>query len=176
MMAAHRSMILLLALTIPASSAAPQGLGDAAARERARREKQAKAGDAGNSFSDADLERGKPAHAKEAGGAKEKATEPAAPSQPASSSEPESEPTPPPPADPAPSRIPELEARIKALQEKLNPMSGSYIFGPFGSNDPTEEPRAREELQQLEAELAKAREEAAHPAPPPRQEREPAAY
>ncbi len=176
MMTVRGWAVLLLALALPVPLAVAQGLGDAATRERAKRQKQqTKAGDTGRSYSNTDLERDKPAD-----DAQQKATGPAASAPPAavSSSEPpdSADPSPPvPPSQPeAPpvSRVSELEASIKALQDKLNPMSGSYIFGPFGSNDPTEEPRLREELQRLQAELVQAREEAANAAAAPQRQGE----
>jgi hypothetical protein len=49
------------------------------------------------------------------------------------------------------------EGRVRQLQDKLNPMSVSFIFGAGGSNDPNEEIRVREELRQAEANLQSAR-------------------
>jgi hypothetical protein len=172
--------VLLLALTVPVSPASAQGLGDAAASARAKRQKQA-AGGTGKSFSNEDLERGKPAAAKKtkASSAAPSESAPSTTSETESAPEPEappqSEPPPEPPAEPVaePPTIPELEARVKLLQDKLNPMSGTYIFGPFGSGDPTEEPRTRNELQQLEADLAKAREAAERALAAPQEESEP---
>ncbi len=50
-----------------------------------------------------------------------------------------------------------LEAELQTLQAKLNPMSGSFIYGGTGSNDPAEEARVRSRLPVLEQELARAR-------------------
>ncbi len=175
-------VILLVALTVPLPPAAAQGLGDASARERAKREKQETGADrVGKSFSNDDLELGRP----KGSAASKKTAASAAPSEPAPSSESETASSPEPGETATPSAeqaapeepdIPALEARIKLLQDKLNPMSGTYIFGPFGSGDPTEEPRTRDELQRLEAELAKAREAAARAPAPARRESEPAQY
>jgi hypothetical protein len=54
-----------------------------------------------------------------------------------------------------------VQGLIKELQDKLNPMSTSYIFGASGSNDANEELRVREELRQAERDVASAREQAA---------------
>lgn len=187
MMQARAVAILLLALTVEPPPAPAQGLGDASARERARRAKQAAGADrSGKSFSNDDLERGRPkgSSPSKKSGASAAPSEPA-PSEPAHLSESETasspehgEPAPPPAEQAAPDEpdIPALEARIKLLQDKLNPMSGTYIFGPFGSGDPTEEPRTREELQRLEAELVQAREAAARTPAPAQVESEPAQY
>lgn len=49
------------------------------------------------------------------------------------------------------------EARVKELQDKLNPMSGSFIYGASGSNDANEEAQVRADLTVAEAQLADAR-------------------
>jgi hypothetical protein len=185
-MATRPFAVGLLALIVPASLAAAQGLGDAAARERAKREKSASS----RSYSNDDLERGRPT-----GSAKKKTTassaaspehapsstsdtatssEAGAPSRRSESSE-SSEPREPresrEPARPPQSNTAALEARIKGLQDKLNPMSGSFIYGATGSGDANEEARVRSELQQAEAELAQARQSAPPPGTTSRQER-----
>ena len=161
--------VLLLALALPVSPVAAQGLGAAAARERAKRAKQAGGPEgAGKTFSNEDLERGKPKGAKKTPAAAQPT--PPATSAPVASPEPDKPAPRAEPNKPGPD-IAELEAKIKVLQDKLNPMSGSYIHGAFGSLDPNEEARVRSELQQLEAELAKAREELANPPVRPQENR-----
>jgi hypothetical protein len=174
----------LLVSLLSVSPLAAQGLGDVAARERAKREKETAGADAARQvFDNEDLERGRPAGSEQKDG--KKRTSSSAASQSPSGEEvgaPEAGIVSPdisapdreaePPSPPGGSSVAELEARIKVLQDRLNPMSGSYIFGPFGSGDPTEEPRTRDELQRLEAELVKAREEAARAPVPPRREQE----
>ncbi len=164
---AHRLIVApLLVLALPLSPALGQGLGDAAARERAKRGKQ---GGQGPTFSNDDLERGKPKDS----GKKKEGEEEGKPAPPPTS--PDLEPAPPPaaPATPDPPDIAGIEAKIKEVQDKLNPMSSNYVHGAFGSLDPNEEARLRSELSRLQAELAKAQEElaktppAARKTPPP---------
>jgi cob(I)alamin adenosyltransferase len=57
----------------------------------------------------------------------------------------------------AQSTVSSVEARIKELGDKLNPMSGSFIFGATGSNDANEELQVREQMRQAEAQLVEAR-------------------
>jgi hypothetical protein len=168
---------LVVTVSLPVVAMA-QGLGDAAVRERARREKQAASGHDGRRFSNDDLEQGKPTGA---GKTKKKTSSSPASSEQAPSStrdtatssesgppSPRSEPSE--PASPPESATAALEARIQRLQDKLNPMSGSFIYGASGSGDANEELRVRSELQQAEAELARAR-QASSGAPAPPQER-----
>jgi predicted nucleic acid-binding Zn-ribbon protein len=61
----------------------------------------------------------------------------------------------------AQSKVASLEARIKELGEKLNPMSGSFIYGATGSNSANEEAQVRDQLRQAEAELPEARQQLA---------------
>jgi len=49
------------------------------------------------------------------------------------------------------------EERVKGLGDKLNPMSGSFIYGATGSNDANEELRVRAEMREAEAQLAETR-------------------
>ncbi|MFN8091490.1 MAG: hypothetical protein U0599_04570 [Vicinamibacteria bacterium] len=141
-----------------------QGLGDVAARERARRAKSA--ADQGRSFTNQDLEKGRPAGAPAPAAAAE--TSPAA----AESSGPADEPDAYKERQEAESgfvrtlteaqqRLSALERRAKELSDKLNPMSGSYIFGATGSNDLAEDARVREELSSMQAALSEARNDVA---------------
>jgi hypothetical protein len=142
-----------------------QGLGDSAARERERRTKQGEAKKTAPSFSNADLDKGHPPSTNG-----EKASTPTASESPASSpgrrsgemSEPvdahaDSERPFRDAVSEAQSRVASVEARIKELGDKLNPMSGSFIYGPTGSNSANEEAQVREQLRQAEAELPEAR-------------------
>ncbi len=148
----------LLALALPALGAA-QGLGDLAARERARRAQPAKAKAETKVFTNQDLDAGRPPSAPGS-------TEPSAPPEAGVES------SPPAPAEDdrmaqerplldaingAQASVASIEARIRELGEKLNPMSGSFIFGATGSNDANEELRVREEMRQAEAQLVEAR-------------------
>ena len=157
---------MVLAVSALAASAAAQGIGDTAARERAKRAKEAAARKAepARVFTNDDLKEGEEKKA---------------------SSEAGQDAAPPPPPPPIESRPPSnegrreqmasdrpfldavsaaenqvraLEARIQELGNKLNPMSGSFIYGPTGSNSPNEEAQVRAELTQTEAGLVRARE------------------
>ncbi len=166
-------LTLALAFALPALAPA-QGLGDMAARERAKREKEtSRAAPAPPSFSNEDLERGRPPAPKgkkgsETSGSAASTPSAAPPSESGSPVAQEPERAQPKPEEPrpAPSQVAALEARVKELQDKLNPMSGSFIYGATGSNDPSEEARVRSELQQLEAQLAAARSTPAQSSPP----------
>jgi hypothetical protein len=59
--------------------------------------------------------------------------------------------------DSARSAVVAAEERVKGLQDKLNPMSGTFIYGPSGSNNANEEAQVRQSLTKAEAELADAR-------------------
>ena len=178
-MRAARSLAAALLLVVPVALVSAQGLGDVAARERAKRQKQAAGtAGAGKSFSNDDLEQGGSPDSKQ------KSTTPTPASSgegsstaSESSSESSRRREPSEPAEsPKESATAALEARVKALQDKLNPMSGSFIYGATGSGDANEELRVRSELQQAETELATARQAAAgasdrNRAPPPRSKR-----
>jgi hypothetical protein len=149
---------------IVASAAAAQGIGDKAAQERAKRA-QAKGKEA-KVFTNTDLDAGRPPGSKPSSddaNAVAAATSSEA-SAPASSSSP----------DPyaerreqdkvyvdavqaAQAQAAAVEARIKELSSKLNPMSMSYIYGSGGSNDANEEQRVRQELREAEEQLTSAR-------------------
>jgi hypothetical protein len=155
----------LLALGTAGWSSA-QGLGDAAAREKARRAQQAKPKQP-VSLTNEDLEKGRP---------------PGIPAPAAATQEPapvagsESSDGAPPDAlaertaqeqpltdalTAAQERLSAVEARIRELGDKLNPMSGSFIYGPSGSNDVGDEMRTRQELSQAQAQLTSARQDVA---------------
>lgn len=160
-MSAVRTAIaaVLLGFVLAATTAA-QGLGDTAARERAKRDakQQAKAEPA-KAFTNEDLAEGRPPGQKaddEAPQATQETSEDQAP--------------PPPTEDKAASERPLLDAlsraqqgittaqtKVQQLSEKLNPMSVSYIYGAGGSNDANEELRVRQELREAESQLQAAR-------------------
>jgi hypothetical protein len=141
-----------------------QGLGDTAAREKAKRAAKAEAKkEPGKTFTNSDLDQGRPPGAKpESGGAE---------AAPASAEE-----GPVPAHSPAAAEdrvtqersyldaitaaqqgVTAAETKVRQLSEKLNPMSLSYIYGAGGSNDANEELRVREELRQAESQLQAAR-------------------
>jgi len=153
----------LLALVLPAVSTA-QGLGDAAARERAKRDAAKKAAEA-KVFTNQDLDAGRPPGTAPTSGQ--------AASAPASEERPAEAPSSPPMEDrlaaerpyldaiqAAQTRVSEIEQRIQDLRSKLNPMSGSFIYGATGSNSANEEAEVREQLNQAEGELNAARQTA----------------
>jgi hypothetical protein len=147
----------LLALLLPAGASA-QGLGDTAARERAKRQ-AATAPAPARSFTNEDLEKGRPPGQ----------AAPAGDATPAPAAEA------PLPEPPEPDRVTQekpymdalmaaraavaaAEARVRELQDRLNPMSINFVFGAATSGDQTgEAARVREELQQAEARLGEAR-------------------
>jgi hypothetical protein len=162
-MSLRRTTILafLLAAVLPAG-AAPQGLGDTAARERAKRQ-AAKAPAPAKSFTNEDLERGRPPGQ----------AAPAGEASPAPAGDPGAAPVAAEPSEPdqvtqekpfmdavmgARSALAAAEARVQELQDRLNPMSINFVFGAATSGDQTAEAaRVREELQQAEAQLGQAR-------------------
>ena len=168
----------LLALFLPGGGAA-QGLGDVAARERARRDKE-EAKKKPPVLTNEDLDKGRPPKSGASTGA---VTTPSAagsgvtPAESSSRESPLPESSPPesrPPEDrfgqerpyldavqQAQTRVSQTESRIQQLQAKLNPMSTSFIYGSQGSNSPTEEAEVREQLTQAEAELTQARQDLA---------------
>jgi hypothetical protein len=151
--------IAVLGLLAAAPSAA-QGLGDLAARERSKRAAEAKKKkEPPKSFTNEDLEAGRPPGTKPAEGAGE------APA-PTDVGPPGGAPVEAPlererslldAVTAAQQRLTGAETRVRALSEKLNPMSVSYIYGAGGSNDANEELRVRAELTQAEADLQAAR-------------------
>ena len=156
----------LLAFALPAFVAA-QGLGDAAAREKAKREAAKKAGEA-KVFTNEDLAQGRPPGTPAEGAASSSTSSPpegASPDRVSQESAPE--------ADrrteeqpyiealaAAQSQVAQVEARIRELQAKLNPMSTTFIYGDFGGlggDKVAEEAEVKAELAQAEGELAAAR-------------------
>jgi hypothetical protein len=148
----------LLALVLPAVSTA-QGIGDVAARERAKRAAAKKASEAKVLTND-DLNAGRPPGSTSTSGASTAAPE----------ERPADAPSSPPMEDrlanerpyldaiqAAQTRASEIEQRIQDLRSKLNPMSGSFIYGASGSNSANEEAEVRDQLNQAEGELNAAR-------------------
>jgi hypothetical protein len=149
----------LVAFVLPAVAAA-QGLGDVAARERAKRDAAKKASEAKVLTND-DLDRGRPPGSTSTSGASAAARE----------ERPEEAPSPPPMEDrlaaerpyldalqAAQTRVAQIEQRIQELRSKLNPMSSSFIYGGTSGGDlVAEEMRIREELTRAEGELNEAR-------------------
>jgi chromosome segregation ATPase len=148
----------LVAFVLPAVSVA-QGLGDVAARERAKREAAKKASDAKVITND-DLDKARPPGSASPSGTSVSGRE----ERPAEDS------SPPPIEDrlanerpyldalqAAKTRVSQIEQKIQNLRSKLNPMSGSFIYGATGSNSAEEEAQVREQLTQAEAELNEAR-------------------
>ncbi len=150
----------LLALALPAFAAA-QGLGDAAAREKAKRE-TAKKPAAPKVFTTDDLAQGRPPGAEPSDVASPSASE-------AASSAPE-------PSGPeadrrnedqsnvqavtaAKERVTQIEKRIQELQARLNPMSTTYVYGDLnvGGNKVAEEAEVKAELAQSQGDLNEAR-------------------
>ena len=158
-MTASRVTLLLgvLALGLPARGAA-QGLGDAAARERARRD-GARKPEVARTFTNEDLSAGRPPGA----AAAESAAAPDGGAPAATSDEPpeESRRTQEAPfiaaLEDAQGQVASIEARVKGLQDKLNPMSGDFIYGATGSNNANEEAEVRQQLTEAQAQLLEAR-------------------
>jgi F0F1-type ATP synthase membrane subunit b/b' len=166
-----------LAFLVPAGAAA-QGLGDTAAREREKRAKQAaaKKKEPARVFTNSDLGEGEsgdtqasgkqgkgsstaprsPETSQEASGTNEESREEARESERRPSDQAHQA-----RVTEAQSRVSGLEGRIKELGDKLNPMSGSFIYGATGSNSPQDEAQVRADLTQAESELVQARQELA---------------
>ena len=155
--------VLSLALAAPLAA---QGLGDTAAREKAKRSAKPPAKtEPAKVFTNEDLAAGRPPGTKPDSGGSE-----APPPLPDSNGE-----APPPSGEDrlaqerpyldainvANSEVTRIETLIRQLSDKLNPMSLSYIFGAGGSNDANEELRVRAELTEAERSLAAARQEVA---------------
>jgi hypothetical protein len=180
------ALVVGLALLAWPAAAAAQGLGDTAARERARRAKETATGKAepARVFTNDDLNEGRPPGAEvtsgEAEGTSGAYNAPPAGSSPSDERQVSSKESGAPdgsgePGDDRASRerpyldaitnaqvrVSQIESRIKALGDKLNPMSGSFIYGAGGSNSANEEAQVRSELTQAEGELTQARQELA---------------
>jgi hypothetical protein len=155
---------LALAALALAAGASAQGIGDVAARERAKR-KAAGTPAEKRVFDNVDLQQGRPpgqAKAEDAAGAAGSATG----SSTSESSAPESS------EDPQRARVQQaeeglraaerevarLEARLQELQDKLNPMSITYVYGQATSGDATaEEQRIKDEIAGLPTRIADAK-------------------
>ncbi len=155
-----RLMLGLLGLLgfVLVSASAAQGIGDTAAREKAKRAQSKKTAKA---FTNDDLEAGRPPGQKKEEG--EGQTAPQAASEPEilqpmrDDSRGEAERAYLDAVRAAEAEVKSVEDRIRELSGKLNPMSLSYIYGSGGSNDANEELRVRDELRQAEAQLVAAR-------------------
>jgi hypothetical protein len=158
----HRLVLAAFVLGLAPCVAAAQGLGDTAAREREKRAKQVvKKAAPAPAFTNEDLEAGRPP-----GEATTVSDSPVA----APVTESPAESGPPPLVDPqaavrpyienlrqAQARVETVETRIRELSGKLNPMSGSFIYGSSGSNSANEELEVRQQLREAEDELREAR-------------------
>jgi hypothetical protein len=170
MIARRVAIALAVAGAYLTGSAHAQGLGNVAAREKAKRaESKAKKTEA-KVFTNTELEEGRPPGWKDEGAGESVPSE----------ASPESSPTPGEGTQPrtvttseraeqersyleaiteAQQGVNAAEGRVRQLQEKLNPMSVAYIYGAGGSNDANEELRVRQELTQAEAQLQGARQQ-----------------
>ena len=159
-----RATVLFAFLALLPWPAGAQGIGDAAAREKARRAKE-NAGRSAEppSYGNEDLRSGKPEGKKEGDAAAPQAAGSTAPAE--STPEPRS-----PQAElkaaeqpyldavaAAQKQLDALEARLKELQAMLNPMSSTYIYGGRGGAIANDEIRVRNELRDTEAQIPVAR-------------------
>jgi len=152
----------LLAFALTASLAA-QGLGDTAARERAKRTSQTEAKkEPAKVFTNQDLDAGRPPGSKPTS----EGTGAPVPRENEASDSSDSSPEPDrreqerrflDAISAAQQQVTQAETQVRSLAERLNPMSTSYIYGTGGSNDANEELRVRAELRQAETELQAAR-------------------
>ena len=141
-----------------------QGLGDSAAKERAKRAAKTQAKkEPAKSFTNEDLAAGRPPGAQtESGGSEASSASSSSEERPAQDSA---------PAEDRVARersyldaitaaqqgVTAAETKVRQLSEKLNPMSVGYIYGAGGSNDANEELRVRAELREAETQLQSAR-------------------
>jgi hypothetical protein len=167
MIARRVAIALAVAGAFLVGTAHAQGLGNVAAREKAKRaESKAKKPEA-KVFTNTELEEGRPPGWKKDESAGESAS-PEVAGTPAESTEPRALST----SDRAEQErsyveaiteaqqgVAAAEGRVRQLQEKLNPMSVAYIYGSGGSNDANEELRVRQELTTAEAQLQGARQQ-----------------
>ena len=167
---ATRSLLVALVLALPGLALA-QGLGDAAAREKQKR--QATPNKTKRVITNDDLRKDEPDKKAEGQGASPAQESGSAPSPSNSQAERESRSHTASESDSrqqaidqaqaqvdsARSAVVAAEVRVKELGDKLNPMSPSFIYGQAQSGDAAgEEMRTREALRAAEAELAGARE------------------
>lgn len=149
------TLVAVVAFALGATAQA-QGLGDQAAKER---QKRAEKKPPGKSFTNDDLDKGRPP------GSKPTTDSPdARPTSEDARSETPSEPDRLEQERPfidsirsAEAEVRAVEGRIRELSGKINPMSTTFIYGASGSNDANEELRVREELGQAESQLQAAR-------------------
>jgi chromosome segregation ATPase len=162
-----RLALVLAALGLPAAVAA-QGLGDTAARERERREKeqQAKKGEEAPVYTNHDLDAIRPPDADDDSEDGDSTASEASDSR---------EETPSRPVgrirgrdddlrpyrdglSNAQAEVDQIQAQIQELNGKLNPMSRDYVYGAAQSGDAAgEEIRIKNELAELEERLGEAR-------------------
>ncbi|HEX9188842.1 MAG TPA: hypothetical protein VGB87_17305 [Vicinamibacteria bacterium] len=177
-MSARRVALALAALGLALPGwASAQGLGDTAAkeraaRERARRQEATRKAEPPKVFTNDDLAAGRPPGQAGEGSAPadaSSATAEGSSSAVVPSAEAGDEATLPSQrlraeldaVSSARSRVATLEARVRELGAKLNPMSTEFIYGSSGSGSAGEEAEVRAELQQTEVALGAARQELA---------------
>jgi chromosome segregation ATPase len=168
-----RRVSLALALLLIPPALCAQSLGDAAARERQKREKET-GKKPPRSYTNADLRKEEPKKdgdkegqaaaenaAKEAQRERDERVIEAERTAEESSSSPQGGGARVAQAqaqlDAAQSAVDGIEARIRDLRDKLNPMSGTFIYGPGGSGMPNEEQQIRQDLKDAETQLADVR-------------------
>lgn len=153
----------VLVLALPAWAGA-QGLGAAAARERTKRS-VAGAKPGARSFDNADLDKGRPPGTTAGGGESASGTPSGAAGETGSGAVSEAEPDRNAQEKPlldsisaAQEGVAAVEARIRELSDRLNPMSITYIYGAAQSGDAAgEEARTRQELSEAQTDLLQAR-------------------
>ena len=152
--------LLLLVLAFPCLGAG-QGLGAVAAREKARRTVDSGKKGEGRTFSNDDLEKGRPPGSTEGATAAAPAGDAGAARAPEAAPEPDRNAVEKPLLDAisaAQERVAAVEQQIRDLSDKLNPMSVKYIYGAAQSGDAAgEEARTRQELSEAQVQLQQAR-------------------
>lgn len=162
--------LVVAVLGLPVGVAA-QGLGDTAARERERREREkpAKKGDEAPVYTNDDLAAFRPPgadddsegeDAADSGSSRGTRTRETRPSRPTGGIRGRADDLRPyrDELSSAQAQVDGIEARIRELNGKLNPMSRDYIYGAAASVDAaSEELRIKAELNELEERLAEAR-------------------
>lgn len=157
------AVLCALVLALPAWTGA-QGLGAVAARENSKRS-AAGAKPGARSFDNADLDKGRPPGTTAGGGEGASGTQSGAAGETGSSAASEPEPDRNAQEKPlldaisaAQEGVAAVEARIRELSDKLNPMSITYIYGSAQSGDAAgEEARTRQELSEAQTDLLQAR-------------------